>query len=264
MLLILRYQIILPSRINHVVNTCEIVGDVLLGGRDDELRNSGYIDGDIDLGDDDDLYFGIYGTVEYGANIYMGSGNDTMEGGDGRERVYDGSGDDEVELGGGNDYVRGGGGVDSYNGGAGRDYISCYDSSNGIRIDLRDNEISGSWGNNDTIKDFEGALGSKTGDDRMLGNDEANTLQPYGGDDRLYGRGGNDKLRGGNGKDTIKDFENNIDVIELDNFGFATKAEAFALASDSGGDVIFNFGADGVLTVENATISQLQNDLDIV
>ena len=215
-----------------------------------------------------------------------------MDGGDGRERVYDGSGDDEVSLGGGNDYVRVGGGSDNYDGGAGKDYISYYDSSSGIRIDLRDNEISRSWGSNDTIKDFESASGSKTGDDRMLGSDTANTFKSYGGNDKLYGRGGNDKLYGGDGadyfdggagadllyggdgddvfhfdhgegKDVIKDFENNVDVIELDNFGL-TKVQAFALATDSGGNVIFDFGDDDILIVENASIAQLQNDLNIV
>ncbi|MEB8385784.1 hypothetical protein OO012_00970 [Rhodobacteraceae bacterium KMM 6894] len=277
----------------HVTNTGHIRGDIRLGGMDDEVLNSGHIDGDIYMGADDDIYYGVNGTMEYGANIYMGSGDDAVEGGDGRERVYDGSGDDEVELGGGNDYVRAGGGADSYDGGAGRDYISYYDSSNGIRIDLRDNEISRSWGSNDTINSFESASGSKTGDDRMLGSDEANTLQSYGGDDALYGRGGHDKLRGGDGedyfdgghgddllwggddedvfhfdrgegKDIIKDFENNVDTIELDNFAFANTAAALAIATEAGGNVIFDFGEDGMLIIDNATIAQLGNDLVIV
>ena len=279
--------------ITHVTNTGDIVGDVMLGALDDELLNSGYIDGDIDMGADDDFYFGAGGTVETGHTIYLGSGEDEMVGGDGRERVYDGSGDDEVELGGGNDYVRAGGGADNYDGGDGRDYISYYNSSNGIRIDLRDDEITGSWGNNDTIKDFESASGSGTGDDTMLGSNDSNTLQSYGGDDKLYGRGGNDKLRGGDGEDyfdgghgadllwggddedvfhfdrgegidVIKDFENNVDTIELDNFGFASVAEALAEASNVSGNVIFDFGSDGTLIVENASIAQLENDVDIV
>ena len=222
------------------------------------------------------------------------SGSNTIRTYGGDDRVAAGSGTDIIELGSGNDYVRVGGGMETFNGGSGTDYISYYDSSNGIRIDLRDDEVSGSWAVNDTIKDFESASGSRTGDDVMLGTNGANTLRSFGGDDKLYGRGGADKLYGGDGADfldggggsgtdllfggagadtfhfdrgegvdVVKDFENNIDVIELDNFSL-TKTQALSLASQVGDDVVFDFGSDGMLTIENATIGQLNNDLDIV
>ena len=170
----------------------------------------------------------------------------------GNDAVYAGKGADQIELGSGNDYVRVGGGEESFDGGSGHDYISYYDSRNGVRIDLRDNEVSGSWAVNDTIYGFESASGSKTGDDEMHGTAGNNTLRSYGGDDILYGRGGSDKLYGGDGRDfldggagqevdylfggadadrfhfdrgegvdIIKDFQNNIDRIELDNFDFS-------------------------------------------
>jgi len=222
------------------------------------------------------------------------SGANTIRTYGGNDDVFDRGGDDVVELGSGNDYVRVGGGVDSFAGGSGTDYISYYDSSNGIRIDLRDDEVSGSWASNDTISDFESASGSGTGADVMLGTSGANTLRGYGGDDKLYGRAGADKLYGGSGSDfldggagnetdllyggsgadvfhfdrgegvdVIKDFENNVDRIELDNFSL-TKAQALDAATQVGDDVVFDFGADGNLTVENATIGQLENDLFIV
>ena len=231
------------------------------------------------------------------------TGNDTISGTSGAntirtyggdDDVFDRGGNDVVELGSGNDYVRVGGGVDSFDGGSGTDYISYYDSTNGIRIDLRDDEVSGSWAVNDTISDFEGASGSRTGDDTMLGTNGANTLRGYGGDDRLYGRSGADKLYGGSGEDfldggggsgtdllyggtgadvfhfdrgegidLVMDFENNIDTIELDNFSL-THSQVVDLAEQIGSDVVLDFGADGMLTIENATIGQLSNDLVMV
>ena len=227
-------------------------------------------------------------------DITGSSGADIVRTFGGQDRVFAGKGSDQVELGTGNDYVRVGGGVESFDGGSGRDYISYYDSKNGIRIDLRDDEVSGSWAVNDTIRSFESASGSKSGSDMMLGTSGTNTLRGYGGDDRLYGRGGSDKLYGGDGQDfldggtgeqvdylyggadadafhfdrgegidIIKDFENNIDVIELDNFNFSNTSP-FDYASQHGDDVIFDFGTDGHLTVENMTIGQLHNDLDVV
>ena len=62
----------------------------------------------------------------------------------------------------------------------------------------------------------------------------------------------------------IKDFENNVDTIELDNFTFGAGEDAFDFATQVGDDVVFNFGAGDMLTVEDATIGQLYNDLILV
>ena len=93
--------------------------------------------------------------------------------------------------------------------------------------------------------------------------------------DKLAGGAGLDELFGGADQDTfhfdfgddqdiIKDFEDNIDRIEFDNFGFANAADALAFATQSGTSVIFNFTSGDSLTVENATAAQLANDIDIV
>ena len=93
-------------------------------------------------------------------------------------------------VGRGNDYVRVGGGAESFYGGSGTDYISYYDSSNGITIDLQSNSVSGSWAVNDVISSFESASGSRTGADKMYGTSGANTLRGNGGNDSLWGRSG--------------------------------------------------------------------------
>ncbi|MEB8385649.1 calcium-binding protein [Rhodobacteraceae bacterium KMM 6894] len=298
---------------------------VALGDGDDYVRVGGGKDS-YDGGDGTDDYISYYDstagvTLDLEANTAAGSwasndtianfesaggsktGDDVIYGTSGANRiktyggdddVYDRGGNDIVELGSGDDYVRVGGGVDSYNGGSGKDYISYFDSTGGVTLDLETNTAAGSWASNDTVLNFESASGSNVGADKILGTSGSNTIKTYGGDDSLYGRSGDDKLYGGKGQDrfdggggddllyggadadqfhfdrgegndTIKDFENNIDVIEFDNFGYlTTAADALGFASEISGDVFFDFGADGTVLVENATMAQLTNYIDIV
>ena len=42
------------------------------------------------------------------------------------------------------------------------------------------------------------------------------------------------------------------------------RASALAMATESGGDVTFDFGADGMLIVENTSKAALANDIEIV
>ena len=293
------------------------IGAVTLNGSSHDDDYVGSVYGDVMRGSvGDDVIFGKSGDdilegEEGNDKLYGGTGNDRIDGGSGDDRlkgykgddrieggsgdddIFDQSGNDIVKAGSGKDYIRVGGGADSYDGGSGTDYISYYDSTGGVWIDLESNVVSRGWANNDTIKNFEEAGGSKTGDDKLKGTSGDNRLKGYGGDDKFYGRGGDDKLYGGDGEDyfdggagadllyggddadtfhfdhgedndTIKDFENNVDTIELDNFGFADSAEALTFAVNSGGDVIFNFGGGDVLIVENASKAQLVNDIDIV
>lgn len=60
----------------------------------------------------------------------------------------------------------------------------------------------------------------------------------------------------------IKDFQNTIDTIEI--YGFANGYNAMSRSTQVGIDVVFNFGGGDTLTVENTTIGQLSNDLDVV
>lgn len=231
----------------------------------------------------------------YGGNdvLHGLEGNDRLVGGRGNDKIYSGKGDDVVFGGDGNDYIRVGGGKESFDGGDGKDYISYFDSSNGVRIDLRADKVSGSWAVNDAIKNFESAAGSDTGDDVLLGTAGANTLRGHGGDDtffardgadRLYGGDGKDHLDGGNGNDllwggkgadvfhidfgedhdVIKDFQNNIDEIQLDNFVFSGGQDAFDFARQVNSDVVFDFGGGEGLTIEDTTIGKLYNDLVLV
>ena len=67
-----------------------------------------------------------------------GSGDDTMTGGAGNDRLDGGSGDDRIFGGAGNDRLTGGSGDDYLNGGAGKDILSGGSGDNTIVPDLAD------------------------------------------------------------------------------------------------------------------------------
>ena len=223
------------------------------------------------------------GSKTGGDNIKGTSGANTIRTYGGDDKVYDLGGEDKVYLGDGDDYIRVGGGKDTYDGGDGKDYISYYDSTSGVILDLDQNIAAGSWASNDTISNFESASGSKTGDDEILGTSGENTIKTYGGDDVLNGRGGSDQLYAGSGndlifggsgadifhfekdddQDIIRDFEG-IDTLSLEGFAFATAEEALTFASQVSDDVVFDFGGGDTLTIENVTKAGLLDDIAIV
>ncbi len=91
------------AAVDIVRNTGVIDGDVSLSGGNDRLSNWGEIFGDVDLGDDDDLYRGLQDGLVEGV-INAGNGDDTVRGG---------SSDDVMNGQAGNDSLVGGGGDDS-------------------------------------------------------------------------------------------------------------------------------------------------------
>lgn len=238
---------------------------------------------------DDDVINGLGGNDR----LYGRAGNDTIDAGAGNDRVYAGTGNNTITLGAGHDFVSAQGGVERIDGGSGIDTLSYFASTGGVAVNLLRDATSGGLAHNDTISGFENVTGSNTGNDRLTGDTGDNTLKGYGGRDLLFGKQGNDRLYGGagndrldgdqgndllyggagadtfhfdrrDGRDTIKDFQDNVDTLQLDNFAFRTKAQALDAARQSGSDVVFDLGSGDVLRVEDITISQLANDLVLV
>lgn len=122
--------------------------------------------------------------------------------------------------------------------------------------------------NNNRRSLIEDAKGG-SGNDYIGGNIGNNHLYGMGGDDTLFGIDGQDTLIGGGGadyfyfgagygKDTIHDFQNDIDKIYLSNtLGIFDGSQALFFASNSNGDVVFNFGNGNILVVENVQLSQI-------
>lgn len=134
------------------------------------------------------------------------------------------------------------------------------------------------------------ALSGGRGDDAIRGNGGADTIKGGGGGDILFGGKGKDKISGGGGQDTviggagrdvliggsrsdtfifregydrdvIRDFRDNVDVIDLTDFGFDTAEDALEFATQRDSGVVFNFGDGDRLKVNDATLTGLADDL---
>jgi len=178
-------------------------GDDLIYG-DTSSLSSDYIGGD-------DV---IYGGSDGNDTMYGGRGNDRMYGGDGQVTMSGDQDNDKLYLREGATTAYGGDGNDlikiledgahSVDGGDGIDRISYYDAEGGITINLETNTVSRYWADDDSIANFENVSGSKVGNNKVYGTSEANDIDTYDGNDKVYGGGGGDKVSLGAGDDYVK------------------------------------------------------------
>jgi serralysin len=178
--------------------------------------------------------------IAYGVDIEnaLGSNSDDLLKGNSLGNTISGNG--------GNDFIIARGGDDSMNGNSGRDIMQGRGGADtgygGIGNDL---------------------LRGGGGDDTLYGGSGEDTLRGGKGDDLLYGDTGADKFvfKGDKGHDTIADFENDIDTLKI--VGHGDLAAVLAAASDVGSDVVFDFGGGNMITVNNMTLADLQDDITI-
>jgi Ca2+-binding RTX toxin-like protein len=223
------------------------------------------------------------------------AGDNRIETYGGDDIVETSTGNDTVLLGDGNDMVIiTGAGTKQLDGGTGNDDVLDYKlATSGVSIDLLNNTASGSFATNNTISGFESVYGSNFGHDTLKGTSGANNIQGNYGRDRLFGRNGDDILDGGSGKDyldgghgndsltggigldtfhfdktdgtdTVTDFQDDVDTIEFFGYGFADAAAALALATEIGPNVVFDFGAGDIVTIQGTTKAALADDIDVV
>ncbi len=149
------------------------------------------------------------------------------------DTIYGLGGNDKLEGLGGADTIYGGSGTDKIEGGAGNDTL--YGEAGNDKIE----------GNAGADKLFGGAgvdlLESGIGNDQMTGGLGRDQFVYYRGDDR----------------DRILDFADNVDHIDLTDFNFAGVSAAKSFATQSGANVVFNFGSGDTLTINNITLAQL-------
>ncbi|MEZ5723048.1 MAG: matrixin family metalloprotease [Paracoccaceae bacterium] len=171
------------------------------------------------------------------ANVLIGNGgNDRISGGKGNDKIKGGSGNDNLSGSLDDDDLRGSGGKDRLDGGAGEDLVL--------------------GGNGDDV------LIGRSGADRLNGGAGADILRGGGGADRFVFREGYDA-------DEVRDFENDVDRLALDDNLWEVVMDAAAVvdafATDLGDDVEFDFG-DGnrLLVIGIANLDDLKNDILIV
>ena len=181
-------------------------------------------------------------------NLFGFAGDDTLDGGEGNDFLSAGVGTDTLLGGIGNDVLVGGAGADVLNGGGGLDTAHYGSSAGGVTINLETGLISGGDATGDTFISIERVYGSNTAADNLTGNNLANLLFGFGGDDNLTGGGGNDYLNGGDGVDTILGGDGNDTVvggagadvlnggagIDTANYSTSTAGVTASLATGSG------------------------------
>ncbi|MEP3888887.1 MAG: calcium-binding protein [Hellea sp.] len=193
-----------------------------------------------------DTYFGIervYGSdfndtiTGTAANefFYGEDGNDTINAGDGIDRLYGGDGNDIMRGDGGNDQLYGSAGNDQLNGGTGFDIANYRDATSSVVLNLGTGGTLGDAAG-DTYFGIEAVYGSDF-NDILAGNNSANELRGWGGNDILNGAGGNDRLFGGAGADAL----NGGTGVDIAVYTDATSAVTVNLATvgtvgDAAGD----------------------------
>ena len=151
------------------------------------------------FGTDDDRPDHIFGETDHDS-LYGGAGNDMLNGGPGNDLLMGGPGADELV-----------GGEDPD--GDDQDTITYKMSPAGVTINLLTGTARGGNADGDTFgTDIEDVQGSMY-DDRLSGDNKANSLWALAGDDYLSGDSGDDDLSGGAGNDDLNGGRGN-DMLE--------------------------------------------------
>lgn len=151
-------------------------------------------------------------------------------------------------------------------GGAGNDRLTGNDAANRLN----------GGGGRDVLKGLKGGddLNGNNGNDKLIGGAGADDLNGGNGRDKLIGGGGSDVLNGGKGNDrliggaksdtfefakrggddTVVGFKDNVDTLALnDNLwggkSFSKQKVINKFASIEDGDLVFDFGAKGSITL---------------
>ncbi|MTH78393.1 calcium-binding protein [Paracoccus aestuariivivens] len=213
-------------------------------------------------------------------NLVSGAGRDTLTGDAGANVLNGGAGYDLLTGGAGNDTLIGGLGADTMVGDAGNDVYWVDHASDRVieaivgGIDRINSSIGIDLARPGNVyANVENVVLTGSASVSVLGTAANNALTGNAAANGISGRAGNDILTGGAGADTfvfganfdqdrIVDFQDGIDRIRLQGFGDVTNmAQARAHASQVGANVVFDFGDGDVLTVQNARINAVLDDL---
>ncbi len=105
-------------------------------------------------------------------------------------------------------------------------------------------------------------LNGGAGDDVLMGGDGDDILDGGDGDDILIGGGGNDVLVGGAGDNIeIQSFQAGADKIDLRSIaGDISFDWVMARGQQVEGDMVFDFGTDGQVTLQDVSAASLHAD----
>ena len=232
--------------------------DVVRGGTENDL---------IAGGTDKDTLYGDEGND----SLWGGTENDVLSGGAGNDVLRGGRGDDRILGDAGNDVLFGDFGADRLDGGEGTDLADYLYATSRVVVRLNAQGTNAGEAAGDTLISIERLAGSAYGD-ILFGSGDGNQIIGRAGNDTVDGAGGNDSLVGGagsdvfiyrysHGADVVTDFADNVDTIQIFKPELDSWAELRPSMSASGADVLINFGGQQTLTIQNATIAQLTDDI---
>lgn len=178
--------------------------------------------------------------------------------------------DNEIISEAGNDVIKGVGGDDILHGKSGNDKIHGGNGYDEIRGNRGSDILLGNNGSDN--------LRGGRGDDNLKGGNGDDSLFGGNGADVVNGGAGNDVLKGGvvgdqgdgfqdkfvfrsselgeGGFDRVRDFEDNLDILDLSSFGFANfSTDVLARASDTTSGMRINFGSGDVLFIEGFEVA---------
>ncbi len=202
-------------------------------------------------------------SIEY----IIGSGfDDILVGNPGQGSTLEGRAGNDVLIGGtGDDFLLGGAGADVMRGGAGRDATSYLSSFGAVRVDLLFHGATGGDATGDVLVDIEEVQGSLF-DDVLNGDNSANRLDGWYGNDKLEGRGGPDILTGGDGNDVVYagadgDRLSGGSGIDLLSYANETAGVAVNLRNGTGsdGDLIGDFDETDTFHQNTSGFSGFEN-----
>lgn len=177
----------------------EAGNDTIIGGMGIDSIDGG--DG-TDLAKYADTSYAIYANIGIGTVVQTVLGTDVITsiewiwGSSGDDTLVGGSGIDTLWGSSGNDTITGMKGADVLNGEGGTgDWLSYADETGGFGavVNLVTPSATDTWGNSDTISNFENIIGSSN-NDNLTGSASANTFIGGAGDDQITGNGGLDVL----------------------------------------------------------------------
>lgn len=207
----------------------------------------------------DDVLAGLAGNdtllgLGGGDRLFGGTGADGIAGGAGHDDIFGGTGRDRLLGGTGRDSLLGWTGDDTLAGGAGRDALYGGTGHDRLSGGAADDRLLGGAGND--------RLSGGGGNDRLLGGTGHDTLSGDGGNDRLTGGAGADVFvfAPAGGSDLVTDFGVGADRLDVSAYDVDSGADALALGTQHGGDVIFALGAGTRLVLAGHLISDLAAD----
>ena len=156
---------------------------------------------------------------------------------------------------GGDDRIFISGGADTYDAGNDSDTLDASDYGFSVNVNLSTGAFLGGGITNKTTLNFEHYEGNSTGDfsDVVIGNDAANSINTYGGDDEIDGAGGDDTLNAGLGNNSIMGGSGNDTAVLAGH-------QVVGFRSGALGDELQVLGSDGNSTWVNADVETLQFD----